>query len=135
LTANIHEDDSEVSTAVNEEPAQDPQIAADSQKTIEYLALLELDPSCDFELRDTFPVNNSNEKSYLINIKNISEEEFTYIKEALENNLFFLVSDIISDDEKETRIYQYSNKKNLYVEIVFSYGSKYLDVIFTPIIS
>ena len=114
-------------------PAEDPQIAADNTQALEYLSILGLDETAAYELRDTFPTGNGDDKSYLLNITGISEDDFAAVQQSLQNMGFGIVSDIMEDTERQTKSFQYSNENNLYIEIVYSYGAEYFDVIFTPI--
>ena len=115
------------------EPTEDPHAEIARQKSLEYLMLLGLDENCSYELRDTFPTGNGDEKSYLLNVTNITDDDFPAIQSSLESNGFNIISDIMEDPDKQARSYQYSNQNDLYIEIVFSYGANYFDVMFTPI--
>jgi len=119
-------------TEIQEEPTVDPQKAIDDEKVIEYLDVLGLDETCEYELRDTFPIENSDNKSYMINISGVLEDDFTAIEAALAANGFNIVSDIMEDEERQARSYQYSDGEMLYIEIVYSYGAEYVDVHFVP---
>ncbi|MEX1377983.1 MAG: hypothetical protein AB1Z23_11010 [Eubacteriales bacterium] len=114
-------------------PAEDPQIARDNEMTLEYLSMLGLDESSSFQLRETIPTGNGDIKSYLVNVENISEDDFEAIQQALESNGFIIVSDIMEDTERQFKSYQYSNENDLYIEIGYSYGAGYFDVHFVPI--
>lgn len=114
------------------QPTEDPQIALDNEQTLEYLSLLDLDENCSYQLGGTFPSGLEDKNMYLVSVSNITEEKFTDIQDALASNGFNVVSDISINEEAKTRSYPYSNNENLYIEIVYSYGSEYFDVTFTP---
>jgi hypothetical protein len=123
-------------TAEGEIPAvntdEDPQQAITNQQTLDYLSLLGLDEACSYQLGGTFPSGIENKDMYLVSVINITKEDFSAIENKLKENGFVIVSDINSDEERQTRIYPYSNNDSLYIEIVFSYGVEYFDVTFTP---
>lgn len=114
-------------------PTEDPQIAIDNEMTLEYLSFLGLDETCSYTLGDTFPTGNGDDKSYLVNVTNISDEDFAAIQQALESNGFRIITDIMEDTEKQFKSFQYSNETSLYIEIGYSYGAEYFDVHFVPI--
>ncbi|MBN2878736.1 MAG: hypothetical protein JXN65_03805 [Clostridia bacterium] len=128
----VAKEDTMEKTEMQEEPTIDPQEAIDHEKVMKYLDVLGLDDTCAYELRDTFAVENSDNKSYLINISGVLDDDFTAIEAALAANGFNIVSDITEDEERQARSYQYSDGKSLYIEIVYSYGAEYMDVHFVP---
>ena len=129
------EEDNSPEISEEEPDAQEEQTdAVDAQKVKEYLSILGLDDNADYTVLDQFPVEGSDEKSILMDINGIDQEQFDAAIEAMEKNGCYLVSDIMVDEEKHTTSRQYRNADDtLYIEMVYSSDADYINIIFTPI--
>ena len=101
---------------------------------MEYLEILGFDEDADYTVLDQFPIEGSDEKSILMDINDIDQEEFNAVVQAMEEKGCYLVSDIMTDDERNTVSRQYRNADDsLYIEMVYSADTEYINIIFTPI--
>ena len=108
--------------------------AVDEQKVKVYLGILGLDDNADYTVLDQFPIEGSDEKSILMDINGIDQEQFDTIIQYMKDCGCYLVSDPMVDEEKHTTALQYRNADDtLYIEMVYSADAYYINIIFTPI--
>ena len=125
---------SQISENSAEETEEEQTDAVGEQTVMEYLGILGLDENAKYTVLDQFSIEGSDEKSILMDINNIAKDQFDAVIQAMENNGCYSVSDPMINEEKQTTSLQYRNEDDtLYIEMVYSAGADYINIIFTPI--
>ena len=122
------ETDSEES---NDEESDEESKEAETQKILEYLAVLGLDSSAEYTNVDWFDIDGSDEKSLILFILNISEEQFDEIEQYLVQSGYTHPQDPTYAEDTHTRFMQYSND-TLFMELGYFEDDDYINIIFTP---